>query len=156
MKKPTAIIGVGNLLMGDEGVGIHAIKFLKESEWPEDVELIDAGVPGPSLLYMLEETELSIIIDCADFGGKPGDILVVEPEKLKKPNEEVFSLHGTSLLGTIALAEKLDINIGNVALICIQPKSIEMTDKLSLEVESSLQDIKKNIVNLVMKKIVKP
>lgn len=149
-KKKVAIIGIGNLLMGDEGVGIHAIRYLNEFDWPEDVELIDAGVPGPSLLYILEGRELSIIIDCADFGGKPGDILVVEPEKLKKPNEEVFSLHGTSLLGTLALAEKLDIDVGNVALICIQPKSLEMTDKLSPKVKNSLHDIKDKIKDLLI------
>lgn len=147
--KSIAIIGVGNALMEDEGVGIHAIGYLQKFEWPDKVELIDAGVPGQSLLYMLEDYELSIIIDCGDFNGKPGDVLVVPQEKLKKQRNEVLSLHETSLLGTIALAEQLNMKIGKVILVCIQPKSLQIGDRLSDDVEASLELIKREILAII-------
>ena len=143
--KQIAIIGVGNLLMGDEGVGIHAIKHLRQFEWPENVELIDAGVPGAALLHILEKYDLNIIIDCADFGKEPGEILEVDVRHLKKPDEDVISLHGTSLLGTISLAEQLNIKTGKIILICVQPQTIEMTGELSDTVQSSLPKIMKAV-----------
>ena len=149
MKKKVAIIGVGNALMGDEGVGIHAIKYLEQSDWPENVELIDAGVPGPSLLYMLEEHELSIIIDCGDFKGKPGEVLVVDQENLKKSGDDIISLHETSLLGNLALAEQLNMELGKVVLICIQPKTLEMSTDLSDEIAHSLPQIKYELLRII-------
>lgn len=148
-KNPTAIIGVGNLLMGDEGVGIHAIEYLNRSNWPEDVDLIDAGVPGLSLLHILEGRELSIVIDCADFKGRPGEILVTDTAKLKKPTEELISLHATSLLGTLSLAEKTGTNIGKVILICVQPKTLEMSTTLSPEVSTALPKIQQEVRSIL-------
>jgi len=145
MKKSIAIIGVGNFLMGDEGVGIHAINHLREYDWPEDVELIDAGTPGASLIHLLEDRELSIVIDCGDFKGEPGEILVTDVKRLKKPDEQVLSMHETSLLGTFSLAEKLGIKIGKVILICIQPKNVEMTQELSDECKGSLNKLRDKI-----------
>jgi len=147
-KQPIAIIGVGNLLMSDEGVGIHAIQYLEQFGWPENVELIDAGVPGASLLHIIEDRKLSIIIDCGDFGGQPGEILVVDPKKLNKPSEEMVSLHGMSLLGTLALAEQTGISIKEVRLICIQPKQVDMGDQLSEPLQSALSGIKKAVDGL--------
>lgn len=149
MKKPVAIIGVGNTLMGDEGVGVHAIKYLEQFDWPEDVELIDAGVPGPSLLYMIEDRKLSIIIDCADFKGNPGDTIVVEQESLEKSGEQLISLHGLGLLDSLALAKEADINIGKVVIICIQPKYVRMSYDLSDEVSHALPMIKKELEKLL-------
>lgn len=144
-KKAIAIIGVGNLLMGDEGVGIHAIRFLEKFSWPENVELIDAAVPGVALMHMMEERKLAIIIDCADFHGRPGDILAVNANKLKREKEEMISLHGASLLGTIALAEATGIELPEIFLVAVQPQRIEMTDRLSEEVEKALPKIKVEI-----------
>jgi len=147
-KKPVVIIGVGNLLMSDEGVGVHAIKYLEQFGWPDNVELIDAGVPGASLLHMIEDRKLSIIIDCGDFRGEPGEILVVDPKKLEKPSEEMVSLHGMSLLGTLALAEQTGISIKEVRLICVQPKQVEMGDQLSDPLQSALSGIKEAVDGL--------
>ena len=140
-KKNIAIIGVGNLLMGDEGVGIHAIKAIGKEKWPNNVEIIDAGVPGASLLHWIENRDLTIIIDCADFKGKPGDVIVVDVDKLKKPDEEIISLHGTSLLGTLKLAEISGTKTGKIILIAVQPQEIKMSDKLSEKVKSALPKI---------------
>lgn len=148
-QKPIAIIGVGNALMGDEGIGIHAISYLQQFEWPHETELIDAGVPGPSLLYLLEKRKLSIIIDCGDFGGQPGEVLVVPQERLKKAGDTPVSLHETSLLGTLALAEELEMEIGPVILICIQPKTLEMSTNISDEVSHSLPKIKSEILRIL-------
>lgn len=149
--KKIAIIGVGNYLMSDEGVGVHAIKYLEQFKWPEGVELIDMGVPGASLIYELEKWPTSVIIDCADFKAKPGEIIFINSKKLAKENEEMISLHNASLMGTIALAEKLNIKIGEVYLLGIQPQSLSYGMTLSKPVEQSLSEIKSTICTFLNK-----
>lgn len=144
-----AIIGVGNLLMGDEGAGVHAINYLQQFEWPKNVELIDAGVPGAKLLHLIEGRDLSIIIDCADFKGSPGDVIAIDYNKIKKRDHTTISLHRQSLDGTLLLAEKTGIKTGKIILICVQPESMMMTDKLTPPVENTLPKIKKLVEKLI-------
>ena len=111
----TAIIGVGNKLMGDEGVGVHAVEYLRknppsppftkggkevappftkggtEDDPPplkkggrggfDNIDILDAGTGGMALFHLLERYERVIIIDAADFGGRPGDVrsFVINP-----------------------------------------------------------------------------
>ncbi|HPQ80383.1 MAG TPA: hydrogenase maturation protease [bacterium] len=137
-KKPAVIIGVGNYLMGDEGVGVHAIAALQEVNLPGEVELIDAGTPGISLVHMIDGRRLAVIIDCADFGGKPGEIKSFDPETLKRDENAEISLHATDLLSALALAKSTGNYPKRVMILGIQPKGIEMGIRLSSEVESAL------------------
>jgi len=149
MKKPTVIIGVGNYLMSDEGVGIHAIAKLREMKWPDDVELIDGGTPGVTLLHMMEGRKLVIIIDCADFGGKPGKIGIFDPDELRRDENTEISLHATDLLGSLELARRTGNYPEKVIIVGIQPVKIEMGTSLSGDLADSLTqlpDIVKNIL----------
>lgn len=139
--KPIAIIGIGNYLMGDEGIGIHAIEYLCTLEWPEDVELIDAGTPGMSLLHMIEGRKLAIIIDCADFGGAPGEIRIFDPDDLRHDDNPAVDLHAMDLLGTLELARKVGNCPEHIAIIGIQPKDISMGRELSAEARRALDAI---------------
>ncbi|MDD5347697.1 MAG: hydrogenase maturation protease, partial [Candidatus Omnitrophica bacterium] len=71
MKK---IIGCGNLLLQDEGVGIHLIEFLRTRPLPEDVELVDAATGGFDIIPHLQHVEKIVIVDAVRADGKPGDI----------------------------------------------------------------------------------
>lgn len=140
--KPIAIIGVGNYLMGDEGVGIHAIARLEAEPWPEGVELIDGGTPGLALMYLLEGRELVILIDCADFGAEPGAIEAFDPEELARDERAEISLHATDLLSSLALAKQLgDAYPKRVRIVGIQPKTIAMGTALSPEAEAALEHL---------------
>ena len=135
--------------MSDEGVGIHAIAKLREMEWPEDIEIIDAGTPGVALLHMIEGRELVVIIDCADFDGKPGQIGVFDAVNLKRDENAEISLHATDLMGALELAKHAGSYPEKVIIVGIQPERIEMGTSLSGTVEKTLNNLPERIKNII-------
>ena len=140
-RAPIAIIGVGNYLRGDEGVGIHAIEKLKRMTWPDNVEIIDGGTPGVALLHLMEDRRLVILIDCADFGGKPGEIEVFDPDRLEREEREEISLHATDLLTSLELARRVGRYPQKAMILGVQPKSISPSVSLSSELVGALDKI---------------
>lgn len=139
--------------MGDEGVGIHATKKLREHNWTDDVEIIDAGVPSLALLHMMEGRKLVIIIDCADFGGKPGEIACFNPDQVKRaPPEKKASLHSADLLTTFDVAAETGLPLPPVWIIGVQPARVEMTMELSEEVQAVLEQLEIIIRDLIRQK----
>ncbi|MBP7561186.1 MAG: hydrogenase maturation protease, partial [Armatimonadetes bacterium] len=82
MKRQVTILGIGSILMGDDGVGVRAAEALQTVEPQEGVDVVVSGLLGLDLIYALEEVEAAVIIDAADFGGEPGEIRVVSPDSL--------------------------------------------------------------------------
>lgn len=138
---PIVIVGVGNALMGDEGVGIHAIERLRKETWPPGVDLIDGGTPGIGLLHIIEGRDLAIIIDCADFGGRPGEVRTFDPDDLVRDERAEASLHATDLLSALELARRTGHSPKRVRIVGIQPSSIGMGTALSPPVAASLPTI---------------
>ncbi len=149
MVKSVAIIGVGNYLMRDEGVGIHAIARLREMKWPADIDIIDGGTPGVALLHMIEGRKLVVIIDCADFNGKPGEIGVFNAAGLKRDENAEISLHATDLLGALELAKHAESYPEKVIIVGIQPEKIEMGTSLSEIIEESLQNLPEKLREII-------
>ena len=74
------VIGLGNPLLSDEGIGVHLIRKLSEHQdkFPS-VEFIDAGTGGMNVLHLIANRKKAVIIDCAKMGRKPGTIKRFEP-----------------------------------------------------------------------------
>jgi hydrogenase maturation protease len=140
-RAPIAIIGLGNYLRGDEGVGIHAVEKLRGMPWPDTVEIIDGGTPGAALIHLIEDRRLVILIDCADFGGKPGEIEVFDPDRLRREEREEISLHAADLLTSLELARRVGRYPQKAIIIGIQPKSISPGVSLSPELLGALDNI---------------
>lgn len=147
--KPIAIIGVGNYLMADEGVGIHATQKLRQEFKNDDCDIIDAGVPSMALLHMTQGRKLVIIIDCAEFGGKPGEIITFKPEQVKRERNSIISLHGTDLLSTLDVGQSLGLSQPPIWIIGIQPVKVEMSQELSPEVKKSLNELPRHIEKII-------
>jgi hydrogenase maturation protease len=77
--KKTLVLGLGNILMGDEGVGVHVVKQLQQRTLPPGVETLDGGTGGFVLLEPLEEAARVILIDAAADGNPPGTVTRSEP-----------------------------------------------------------------------------
>jgi len=75
----TLILGLGNILMSDEGVGVHVVRALEKKELPEGVECLDGGTGGFILLEPLENADRIILIDAADDGNAPGTVTRTMP-----------------------------------------------------------------------------
>ncbi|MFC1780710.1 hydrogenase maturation protease [Planctomycetota bacterium] len=133
MKKLTVVLGLGNPLMADEGIGGYLIDCLSKltKKFPL-VDFVDAGTPGLKLLYLFEGRHKALIIDCADMGQEPGTIRKFGPEQVKSVKELTHqSLHEQDLITIIEMARKLDQCPPEIVIFGIQPEIVSLKKKLS-------------------------
>jgi len=132
-KKDTIVIGLGNILFSDEGIGIHLIrKFSEHQDKFPSIEFIDAGTGGMNVLHLIANRKKAIIIDCAKMGKKPGTIKQFEPadvQTIKKMTH--FSLHEADILQIVNLSRQLGECPDQIVIFGIEPESLELGQNLS-------------------------
>jgi hydrogenase maturation protease len=127
MRKPVVVLGLGNPLMADEGIGVHLVERLLESvdEFPA-VDFVDAGTGGLSILYQLENRRKAIVIDCAFMDEPPGTIRRFTPDQVQSVKALAHqSLHEADLMQIIALARQLGQAPDQIVIFGIQPQRVE-------------------------------
>ena len=139
-----AVFGIGNILLSDDGVGVHAVNKLKnEYDFPEYVELIDGGTKGLDLLPLFENRDKVLIIDAANFKKEPGTIDTVAGDKIPAFLSTKLSVHQIGLPDMLFAARLMEITPPEMCLVGIQPKSmettIEMSDVVSKKMEALLE-----------------
>lgn len=140
--KRIRVIGIGNLLMGDDGLGVVAIEQLGRRHLPANIELIDGGCGGITLLQLISECDQAIIIDAADFGEKPGAILQLCADEINELQElpAQASLHQTGLAEVLSLAKKLE-KLPPLKLFLVQPERVERGLGLTETIEQVLPQL---------------
>ena len=82
--KKIGILGVGNLIVGDEGFGVHAVRYLEEHyEFPDNVLILDGGTAGIYMSPFLEECDPVLVIDVVDIDAEPGSMHYYSSEDVK-------------------------------------------------------------------------
>jgi len=148
-EKRVVVIGVGNLLLGDEGAGIHAINELKKDTFPENVEIVDGGTAGIDLLFWLEDADYVIIIDCLEAGAEPGAIFRLPAEEISfNSSGQIISLHELNLQEVLYTADKLG-KLPPTVIYGIQPGEITFGDQLSHAINKALP----SLVHLIKEEI---
>ena len=142
MPAATAIFGLGNPLMSDEGVGVRVLERLAQCEGlPEDVELIDLGSGGMRLLHHLEGRRKLIFVDCAFMREEPGTLRRFGLDEVRSTKLRLRrSLHEGDLLETLALAAELGTLPEDVVIFGIEPGSVVPGTELSPGLEARLRD----------------
>ena len=133
MRKEIVVLGLGNPLMSDEGIGGFLVGQLEKraGEFPA-VEFIDAGTGGMNLLYHLEDRKKVIIIDCAFMDTEPGTIKRFGPEEVVSVKKLAhLSLHEVDILKVIELAKQLGKCPDEIVIFGIEPDSVEMNMELT-------------------------
>ena len=140
MSEPVLVLGVGNLLVGDEGVGVHAIQALQEMEWPEHVDLLDGGTGGFHLLGHLSGYPRIILIDATRDGNPPGTVAAFEPRLPSDfpPSLGAHDIGLKDLISALALTGPIpDMTVVTVSIEELKP--MEMS--LSPEVEAAVPEV---------------
>ena len=133
------ILGVGSILMMDEGIGIRAIEELqKRCRFPENVELLDGGTSGIELLSYISGKDYLIIVDAIKGGHPPGTVLKIEGEDAPAKFMTRISPHQLGISDLLAAATLTDEIPKKVVLFGIEPKEIKMGIGLSDEVKANL------------------
>ena len=150
MVKRIVIIGVGNLLLGDEGVGIHVVEELNKRNLPGNVEVVDGGTGGIALLSLMEGADKVIIVDAVLGGCNPGKIYVLDAERLMKGVVKFFSLHEMDLLSTLMIGKELGKLPPELILVGVEPKNYEEYNMdLSSEVRAVIPKVIEVILGLI-------
>ena len=130
---------MGNLLLKDEGVGVHAVRELQKKSLPSGVEVLDAGVAGIALLDLFQGAGKVLILDAADMNLAPGTVVRFTPDEIRSQAVTLkFSAHDMGLPEVLELAKALGQSPPEVVIIGVQPKEISWGLNLSPEVQASL------------------
>jgi hydrogenase maturation protease len=126
MTQKVTLIGLGNILMRDEGVGVYAVRYLEEHyEIPPGLEVVDGGTSGLDLLPYIENRDRVLIVDAVDFRKEPGYIGVLGNQEVPALFGLKDSLHHLGLMDLLAAAQLLGVAPKTICLIGIQPLAIE-------------------------------
>ena len=140
----TAVIGIGNLLYQDEGVGVHVVNnMMARYGFPPECTIIDGGTKGLELLPMIEEQDAIIMVDAVDFGEKPGFIKVIEDQDMKAYLDLKFSVHQIGIPDMLFAMEFKGIKPPKICLIGIQPppEEFEMKPRLTPVIAARLDEL---------------
>ena len=146
-KKDTIVIGLGNLLLSDEGIGIHLIRRLsiQQDKFPK-VDFLDAGSAGMNLLHLIANRKKTIIIDCAKMGAKPGTMKRFTPDEIQSVKKlSHYSLHEADILQVINLSKELGECPQKIVFFGIEPESLELGQELSETLSAKIDSYAENI-----------
>ena len=136
--QPVLVLGIGNVLLRDEGVGVRVIEALGSQELPAGVERADGGTAGADLVDLLADRRKVIVVDAIEAGVAPGTVLRLTPEDLLPDPGEMISLHQLGLVESLHMAALLGCSPQEVVIIAVQPKTIRPGLDLSAEVQATV------------------
>jgi hydrogenase maturation protease len=137
------VVGIGNVLLRDEGIGCHVAHALERVPLP-DVEIVDGGT-CPDVLLLVEEVDKLVIVDAVKGGGMPGQIYRFRPEDITVDQKCVLSLHDVSLVDSLNLT-RLWHNIDETVIIGVEPRDLSW----GLELSPELQERMPRIIDAVL------
>ena len=131
---PILVIGAGNLLMGDEGVGIHILRTLEQVEPPFGVRFLDGGTGGVSLLGELETARSVIFIDATRDGQPAGTLTLLRPGRIIDLPPEI-SAHEFGVKDLFAAAALLDqlpeVHVLTISVETIKPMCMDLSNEVA-------------------------
>lgn len=144
------VIGVGNILMQDEGVGPKVIEIIREIyKFEPEVELIDGGTLGLELLPYIEKYKKMILVDVVDFGREPGYIRVLNESEIPPYLKTKLSVHHVGVQDLLEVARFMGKFPQELVLVGIQPASIDLGLDLTPTVGSKLNELIEEVIKIL-------
>lgn len=130
------VMGVGNILLSDEGLGVRFLEELAKKPLPENVELLEGGTAGIELVHLIKEVDFLIIVDSINAKSEPGSLFRFQPGDLQIfPEEYEVSFHQVGILEVLTLANVLG-QAPETLIFGVQPKLLEWGMGISPEIEA--------------------
>ncbi len=144
MQDKVLIMGVGNYLMGDEGVGVHAVQKLLNEKLPPFVDVVDGGTGGFHLLEYFEKYPKVILIDASLDGNPSGTVRLIHP-KFASDFPKAMSTHDIGLKDMISSLQLLgripEIHLFVVSIEYLQMQGVELTEKTEAVLPSLIKQV---------------
>ena len=141
------VIGLGNVLRGDDGIGPRAVAALARERLPNDVELIDGGNAGLTLLDWLEGRDTAIIIDAASMNSVPGTVVRFDCDGVIDCNRAAVGVsHAPNAFAVLSLAEQLGtFQLPRITIYGVEPESVEPSMSLTRTGEQALSEVVRRV-----------
>lgn len=141
--KNIKVLGIGNILVGDDGFGPRVLEELQKREIPENVELIDAGVGGMAILSWIEDADKMIIIDSVQTGNEPiGTVYRFTDKEMPPSDMFMLSLHDLNLVDTINIGRVVQKMPEEIIIYGVEVVRLtEFTKEMSPEVEAAVKEV---------------
>lgn len=138
------VLGLGNILMEDEGIGVHAARYLEENyQFQPEIEIVDGGTSGLDLLPFFGPEKSILIIDAVNFDMEPGTVGTLEDDDILAQLDPKISMHHLGLSDLISVSELIDRKAKKMTLLGIQPESME---NLDLEMTDTVKEVFTKVV----------
>jgi hydrogenase maturation protease len=145
----TVILGIGNVLLSDEGIGVHVANELSLMDLPPGVSVIEGGTDGFRLLNIITEADRLIVVDAVKGGAEPGSIYRFNIDEVRNvPSGFRTSVHQVGILEVIDLSGLIG-KTPRTTVIGVEPKSLDMSLELSPEIKEKIP----RIIELVFEEV---
>ena len=146
----TCLIGLGNILMQDDGVGVHAVKEIEERfRFTPEIDIVDGGTLGLTLLPLIEGCGRVLFVDAVEAGLDPGEIVVKEGEEVPSCLGSQVSVHQAGLADLLYAARLAGMMPPDVCLVGIQPQVVD----IGLEITTLLQNKQQDLIRTVLARL---
>jgi len=152
------ILGVGNILHSDDGIGIKILKYLdSQYEFPEDVSLVDGGTVGAQLDTSIVNKDWVIIIDALDVKGDPGEVKLLSGDAfINRPSATKMSPHQVGFLDLVQMMRMEGTEPKQLDLIGVIPANTDNGIELTPEVENAMDDAIERLLEILKQKGIVP
>ena len=145
------ILGVGNLLLKDDGFGVHLINELQDTEFPQNIKVMEAGTVSHQLIPLFHEIDHLIVVDVVEANDVPGSLFRFSPDDMRFATEHQVSLHQISLIDVLHMAD-LTGKKPKTVIIGVQPKDVS---SWSLELSDELKAVIPKVKDLIFEELKK-
>jgi hydrogenase maturation protease len=136
------VLGLGNILLGDDAVGVHVVRQLTTDPSPDAARanIVDGGTLGLDLLPLVDEARALLLIDAVELGAPPGTVVVLRGEDLHARLDRATTAHQAGLGDLVAAARLIGTLPERTSLVAVQPASVAVGLELSAAVAEALPD----------------
>lgn len=138
------VLGIGNTLKGDDGIGIVLVNRLQNKDIPGDVEFHEVGTSGMNILHYLKDLERAVIVDAIRSEGEPGNSVFFRPDEVDS-DIEVRSTHDANLLEAIELSGAMGERPDSIVIMGVIPEDMSIGEELSPSLQKKLPELVKKL-----------
>ena len=147
------VMGIGNLLLTDDGVGVHAAQTLAGESWPENVTIMEAGTFTQDVFYLFKGFAHVLILDIVHGHAGPGTVYHLTENQLVDNEKQRLSIHDIDLLDSLRMAEMLHGSRPNLTVMGMEPAdytswSMELSPVVQERFPAYLDEVRKEILRL--------
>ncbi|MEK7992040.1 MAG: HyaD/HybD family hydrogenase maturation endopeptidase [Thiotrichaceae bacterium] len=141
------VLGVGNILLTDEGIGVRAAEYLmKNYDYPDNVTILDGGTMGMELLGHIIDIDVLIVLDAVASNKPVGTVIMMEDDEIPKFFASKLSPHQVGIADVLAAADLIAKSPEKVLLFGVVPENLELSTELTPVVAEKLPTLVEHVI----------